>query len=323
MADVAIRVIQTVSATLGVLGNVLVCVVIGRVRTMHTLTNAFILNQAAIDLMGSVFTLIEANAGRPNPVPPGLAGELYCRVWYSKFFIWAFFAASTYSLVALTLERYLAIVFPYRYQVVFTKRKAVLVIVFVWMLGLVNSVYNLIYVAPDGKGLCVSVKVAGSQIIGAMLFLTEYAIPVAVMLYAYIHITMVLKRSANRVGPVTGEGAGNHGGQEHQGRAGSLLRARKNVFKTLLIVFCSFVVCWTPNKIIFFMFNFGWPLDFSSSLYVFSVALVAANVFVNPVIYALKYRQFRRGIKVLLGRAVHADEIFTTSAGQVPIQSNA
>ena len=145
-ATTALRAILSVSSTLGVLGNGLVCLVIGRVRTMHTLTNALIFNQAVIDFMGSVFTFAEANAGRPERVPAGLAGELYCRLWYSKFFIWAFFAASTYSLAALTLERYSAIVFPFKYRAVFTKWKAFLVIVFVWILGLVGSIYNLLYV---------------------------------------------------------------------------------------------------------------------------------------------------------------------------------
>ncbi|XP_038058011.1 trace amine-associated receptor 9-like [Patiria miniata] len=312
-AAITLQVVQNCAGVIGVLGNTLVCIVICRVQSMHTLTNGLILNQAAIDLLGSLVTLISANVGKLDPVPDGPTGELYCRLWFSKFLNWAFFAASTFSLTALTLERYLAILFPFTYQTRFTRRAAILVVIAVWLTGCACSAYNIAIKRFNGIGSCESVNVGGSQLVGVLLFCFEYLIPVTVMLYAYIHIIVVLKRKARRVGVMGGNGTGSSAERQAAGRgegqAESLVRARKNVLKTLFIVFCSFVVCWTPNKIIFFMFNFGWPLDFQGALYVISVALVVSNSAVNPIIYALKYRQFRHGVLYMFGVRSNADEV--------------
>ncbi|XP_033624557.1 neuromedin-U receptor 2-like [Asterias rubens] len=317
--EISLQVIQTCAGIVGVVGNTLVCVVINRVKPMHTLTNSLIFNQAVIDLLGSLLTLVTANVGVPHPLS-GWSGELYCRVWESKFFIWAFFASSTFSLTALTLERYFAIVFPFLYKRWFSKTMVALIITAVWVLGCVSSIYNLTYIVFDGHDSCVSVTHENSTVVGTMLFLFEYAIPLGVMLYAYLHITIVLKRSVRRIGGEGNVGTTVHHQQEAAaggGQAASLVRARKNIFKTLFVVFCCFAICWTPNKIIFFMFNFGWPLDFNGALYAISVALVVSNSAINPIIYAIKYRQFRRGFCIMVGRARLSDncDVFLNTTG--------
>lgn len=74
---------------------------------------------------------------------------------------------------------------------------------------------------------------------------------------------------------------------------------RINVTKTLLIVYITYVICWTPNQVGFLQFNLGGPYDFKGAYHSFSVILAVCNTAVNPFIYALQYKQYRTCLKSL------------------------
>ena len=70
-----------------------------------------------------------------------------------------------------------------------------------------------------------------------------------------------------------------------------------------LMVCCGYVVCWTPNETTFFLTNFvGVAVDFSGWFYHFTMVLVLCNNFINPIIYAAKYREFQQGIRRLAAK---------------------
>ncbi|XP_038046735.1 beta-1 adrenergic receptor-like [Patiria miniata] len=250
MAEQATQAFQAIVGIVGICGNGLVCVVIAKNRFMHTLTNAFIFNQALIDLIGSLMTLLLNLVPIPDPIPPGAAWVFLCSVWISDYLQWAPFTASTFNLITLTLERYLAIVFPFRYQALATRKKAIAVLVGVWVAGFLFSSFGI--------------------------YLRFYE-------------------------------AGEPGE--------SLMRARRNTFKTLLIVCAAFIICWTPNQIFFFLSNLGLKVDFSSPIFYITIGMVALNSCLNPFIYAIKYKQFQKGLKVVFGKRGDRASIATASTG--------
>ncbi|XP_022109703.1 bombesin receptor subtype-3-like [Acanthaster planci] len=274
---------------------------------MRTRTNAFIFNQAVIDLLGSVVILMQTDVPLPDPLPDNAAGWIWCHIWISNFMIIIFYVPSTFNLLALTLERYFAIVYPYKYQITFAtnpRLKVGVTMACCWILGVAIKSYTILIVEKTADGKCVSRPISGSTVIGILTVFLQYIIPAAVMLFAYIHTSVELKRQAARVGPVMTMGCSvssadrpvsNAAPQENL--TASLLRARRNVFKTLLVVFATFLVCWSPNQILFLMFNLGWKVKFSDWHFLLTLALVATNSCVNPFIYALKYQQFRNGVR--------------------------
>ena len=66
--------------------------------------------QSIIDFFASVVLLMSSltleNTGRIHS--KGILGELECRLWNTEFFLWALFCASTWNIVAMTIERYLS-----------------------------------------------------------------------------------------------------------------------------------------------------------------------------------------------------------------------
>ncbi|XP_038048205.1 allatostatin-A receptor-like [Patiria miniata] len=309
----ALLIYKTIIGILGVLGNGLVCMVIGRVPAMRSRTNAFILNQAVIDFFGSVVIILQTDVPLPDPLPNDAVGWIWCHIWISNFMIIIFFVSSTFNLLALTLERYFAIVYPYKYQSWFSsypRLKVVVTIACCWIFGVAIKSYTLMIVQETTDGRCVSRPIPGSKAIGILTVFLQYILPVFVMLFAYIHTSVELKRQAARVGPLVLGHRGQSTSPEHrdsnqvpqENLTASILRARRNVFKTLMMVFATFLVCWSPNQILFLMFNFGWEVKFSDWYFLLTLALVATNSCVNPFIYALKYQQFRSGLRQVFCR---------------------
>jgi len=68
------------------------------------------------------------------------------------------------------------------------------------------------------------------------------------------------------------------------------------------MVCCGFIVCWSPNQILFFLSYVGYGVDFGGWFYHFTVVLVVTNSCINPFIYAAKYREFQKGIRRLASR---------------------
>jgi len=50
----------------------------------------------------------------------------------------------------------------------------------------------------------------------------------------------------------------------------ALNAAGRNATITSLMVCCGFIVCWTPNQVIFFLNSVGYPVDFGGWFYHFT-----------------------------------------------------
>ena len=81
------------------------------------------------------------------------------------------------------------------------------------------------------------------------------------------------------------------------------VHAAQELSKTLLLVTILYTVCWTPNQLLFLVFNCGPNdvVDFQSVYYHITVVLSVANSCLNPIIYTIQNRPFRRGIQKVFG----------------------
>ena len=69
--------------------------------------------------------------------------------------------------------------------------------------------------------------------------------------------------------------------------------ARRNTIKTLILVGLCFIICWSQNEFFYLIYNFGYPLDFNSTYYHFTVLMVFLNCTVNPFTYLFKYQDYQ------------------------------
>ena len=96
--------------------------------------------------------------------------------------------------------------------------------------------------------------------------------------------------------------------------------ARRNTIKTLLIVACCFIICWSQNQTIFFMYNCGYDLNFNSTYFNFTILMFFINCTVNPFIYLIKYRDYQEAFRIFFHcnkKATNSSLNSSTSISQI------
>ncbi|XP_022100437.1 galanin receptor type 1-like [Acanthaster planci] len=292
--QVWLRAVYGVIAVLGITGNALVMFTVARVPSLRSLTNMFIVSLAMCDFITSVF-LIPLHLGFSIPVPDGVAGDIICRLLLSKFPLWTSFVASVLTLTCVTLERYCSIVHPFRYEALFTHRKAIAMIICIWAMAvLMNSYFFYIFYSDGGRCIIQWQSTVWQKFVGVANFCVIYIFPLSLMGFSYWRIMHNLHKSAQTMRQSTSEGRENQLSRD-------LLRARKKVVKMLLTVVATFAVCWAPNQFLFFSYMCGWNLDFSSWYYHASVLIAFCNSCMNPFIYGFQSKQHRKALRRAFG----------------------
>ena len=302
-ADLTMMILYTLIGVAGISGNALVAGVLLYFKHLRkSLTNIFIINQSLLDGTVSCFIILSQFVRDVHMISSPVGQEVFCRLWLTNLPIWGIFVSSTYNMVAVTFERYYALVHPLKHQSYFTRKKAMYVIAFVWFFG---PGFNAAYMLPTAgivNGECTVYSIWPSEAVqtgvGIFTVILQYFIPLALITYAYTGIAIVLTRA----------GAGKKKKEEGESskandiRDDRMSRARKNVIKTLALVNLCFVFCWSWNQIYYTMYNCGYPADFNSTFYHFTVVMVNLNCCLNPLAYALKYEQFQKGFRIIFCR---------------------
>lgn len=302
----------------GFASNIFVVIVIGlNAAMLNQLTNIFIINHSVIDAVAAAFLFFSAVFFRDsaNFVPGHGTEEALCRIWHSMMPLWGCLISSTYGIMILTLEKFLAVVYPIKYRTSFCRNRSTVgaLLVFPWIIGIsYNAATNSTTASISSEGNCVLFEkwpnIQTKNGVGILTVVVEYFIPFFFLVFCYSKMVSVLHR---RVEPGAGHDTAKPGGETKRNE--SMARARGNAIKTLIIVGALFVVCWTLN-IFYLLFNFLGLLyiDYASEFYSVTVYMVFLSCCVNPVIYAAKYRQFQKAVRRLFFKMRIDDELTVT-----------
>ncbi|XP_037836843.1 galanin receptor 2a [Kryptolebias marmoratus] len=288
---------------LGIAGNCLVLAVLCRNGQMKTkTTNMFLCSLAAADLsfilfcvpfQATVYTLDRWVFG------PGLCRAVHLLIFLTMY-------ASIFTLTAVSLDRYLAICFPLRSRQMRTPRNTLASICLVWVLALVFSSPYLSYYAQmdlDGTVVCIPAWEPRRRVImDVCTFIFGYLVPVLVLGLTYARIVRYLW---TRVDPVTDRSESR--------------QAKRKVTKMIIIVAALFCLCWLPHHLLILWMWFGhFPLNHATYiLRVLSHLVAYANSCLNPIVYALVSKHFRKGFRKAFGCSMKRSEANRVHAVQV------
>ncbi|CAJ1087018.1 cholecystokinin receptor [Xyrichtys novacula] len=192
--------LYTLIFLLSVFGNLLIIVVLMLNKRMRTVTNSFLLSLAVSDLMMAIFcmpfTLI------PNILEDFIFGETMCKT--VTYFMGISVSISTFSLVAIAIERYSAICNPLKSRSWQTRSHAYRVITATWMVSLLimvpYPVFSNLRTFPKGNGTVGHMcrlswpTQQAEQTWYVLLLFTLFFIPGVVMIIAYGLISRELYR---------------------------------------------------------------------------------------------------------------------------------
>lgn len=286
-----IPVIFSVVVIIGCFGNSLVIVVVLKNKDFfRTTTNMFILNLSIADLLFLVFcvpfhAIIYTSLDWPF-------GEVMCKfihlVQYSSM------VASILTLVSMSIDRYLAVIYPLHTKHVRRPVVALCVSVVVWMIALAiaapwpvfytTRVYDdigprPIVVCADDWGHLRNDRSTYFLI----LFLFTYALPLLTI--AILSAMMVYSLWKHPIPEcLTLE---------------ETLRQRRHVTRLVIIVVITFFLCWFPSHLLWLWTSYfpdTWHHNYAFYYFrVMSHVLAYANSSLNPILYCFLSENFRQG----------------------------
>ncbi|KAL4636043.1 G-protein couple receptor IHR2-like [Arapaima gigas] len=298
------------------LGNMLVCLIVLRDRRMRTVTNLFILNLAVSDLLVGIFciptTLVD------NLITGWPFTNTVCKM--SGLVQGMSVSASVFTLVAIAVDRFRCIVYPFQSKITLLVAKAT--IVTIWVLALVimcpaavmltvqrvenhymvhNEDYNQTYPLytcyenwPDPEM---------RKVYTTVLFAHIYLAPLTLIMLMYsrigvkLYTTSLLSCAEHREAVSTR--ATNPLGQETRP---VISQKKVRVIKMLIVVALLFMLSWLPLWTLMLLTDYG-GLDaeqlehLTGYVYPFAHWLAFSNSSINPIIYGYYNENFKRGFQ--------------------------
>lgn len=273
-------------------------VVIHVIRTRHVLKNAtnyLILNQACADLI-ITFTVMRTM----------LSDELFYTKWFGgkwgqitcKLLVWAKFPApfcSIWSLTAIAVDRYFAVVRPLHVSPISSHIKLVISLIWLWALASAAGMVSMAKLWPvdGGRYYCVidfsHVELTAVNVTSLVIeLLLNFSVPVVAMAVLY---SIVCCRLFTR--EVPGEGANQD--QRHE----EAIKTAKKVTRMMIIVVVLFGICWFPFYI-FVGLDSLHKIVLPYAAVKFVVWLANAFSAINPYIYLSFNSRFRKEFLIIM-----------------------
>ncbi|XP_006625420.1 substance-P receptor [Lepisosteus oculatus] len=271
-----------------VVGNIVVIWIIVAHKKMRTVTNYFLVNLAFAEASMSAFnTVINFTYAVHNDWYYGLD---YCR--FHNFFPIAAVFASIYSMTAIALDRYVAIIHPLQQRLSSTETKIIMAVI--WFLALCLAFPQYYYsntTELPGRIVCyvdwpkyVIWNFRRTYYICVAILI--YFLPLLVMGCAYLVVGLTLWASE-----IPGDSSDRYSEQ---------LTAKRKVVKMMIVVVCTFAICWLPFHLYFLLDEFIPHLSeerFIQQVYLTIMWLAMSSTMYNPIIYCCLNERFRAGFK--------------------------
>ncbi|XP_053595553.1 RYamide receptor [Microplitis demolitor] len=279
-------------------GNALVCYVVWSSPRMKTVTNFFIVNLAFSDILMTFFC-----------VPTSFVSTLILQYWpfgaemcpsvnYSQA---VSVLVSAYTLIAISIDRYIAIMWPLKPRM--SKGQAKLSILAVWLVALTTSSPIAMVSClsqPDPRYIVCNRYVCSEQwpttqqqyYYSIALLILQYFVPFVVLIFTYMSIGI---RVWGKRPP----------GEAENTRDQRMARSKRKMVKMMIIVVAVFTTCWLPyNALLLLLHNNEGVSSWSGLPFIWAALhwLAMSHSCYNPVIYCWMNARFRTGFITAFSR---------------------
>ncbi|XP_041354517.1 allatostatin-A receptor-like [Gigantopelta aegis] len=309
---------------LAITGNFLVIMTVWRNKHMHTVTNYYIVNLAISDLLVSSIVMPLKLLEYTAPCHWHVFGsDALCSVLYYLLPIFVF--ASVLTLVAISLERYYAIVYPLSAMKLNSKSRTRKIIAVTWIIPIILAspyTYCRSYafdinsdLGQISRQICndrfdeIDVAIYGEEAFGSgqfrrgffiFLFLAVYVIPMTLILVTCIKIAVCLLQPISfKRSPVLGRKDASRRKHEEN---------KRKVARMVIVIAVAFIVSWSPQylvSIISQIQSIHGDTFLREGNFLFTMLMTHLcgflNSCINPFVYTVMSEKFRRSFKQILG----------------------
>uniref|UniRef100_A0A670KK15 Adenosine receptor A2 n=1 Tax=Podarcis muralis TaxID=64176 RepID=A0A670KK15_PODMU len=281
-----------VIAVLAIAGNVLVCWAVAINSTLKNATNYFLVSLAVADIAVGLLAIPFAIT-----ISIGLRINFHSCLFLASFVL-VLTQSSIFSLLAVAVDRYLAIKIPLRYKSIVTGKRARVLIAVLWILSFGIGLTPLMgWNHGENAGQrrpcqvrCLFEKVVTMSYMVYFNFFGCVLLPLLIMLGIYAKIFLVACKQLRQM--------------ELMGNSRTTLQKEVNAAKSLAIIVGLFALCWLPLHILNCLTLFHPELAKPTEVMNLAIVLSHANSVVNPIIYAYRIQDFRFTFRKILWRYV-------------------
>ena len=317
---------------IGMIGNFTVLLVVKRITTQKV--KFLISSQAMIDCLTSFVLVADTfNILYPSQPPRNIVmGYLYCCLWNSNLLLFGLFNMSTWNLVAISIERSVAVINPMWYRVSFSEAKAALLGLTAWVIApTMQTTYVIIRRKRFADGECTANYLTreAQMIVGIFIFLWDFFLPCIIMGVCFTCISFKLmeqdRQSRILRGHISADISTVSGVVANRNKEGATtitanakidkfhkkgtikvdtkndtfaeVSRSRSVTQTFVIIFVVFVICWITNQCLFLQYNLGGYDYWSKPENYFANSMAILNSVCNPFIYVLHVKTYRQKLR--------------------------
>ncbi|XP_078384487.1 histamine H2 receptor-like [Oculina patagonica] len=288
---IPISILFVVTFLLSVAENIVVSVAISVDKRLRRPSNGYLLSLALTDICISL-GLIPLEMTYVWSYPEWSLGSLGTNILNS---IWLFSIASSFvTLLVVTVDRFKAVMSLVRYREVVSWGRTLVIIALVWLYAVFVVVLMRVF-AFD--------RTSGAKYEWNVNYKFYYAflavhIVLSLLIICALYYKIYKKAVENRQQVLSR-------GQTHPGTPGATDTVRETrlevkMAKTVGFVFMFLVIVWIPVLILEIFYAIGSESCIIEQLGVVSVWLTCSNGMMNPVVYSLRNKDFRRAILQLV-----------------------
>ncbi|CAH2075630.1 unnamed protein product, partial [Iphiclides podalirius] len=313
---------------LSLVANTLLIVVAVKCNYTKNVTNIFLVNLSAADLLVTGICM-------PIQLSKAITlvwfyGETVCKI--VNYIQGVAVAASVFTLTAMSVDRWLSIAPEPRLRPP-GRRQALMLLTLLWFAAMLMFIPLLIVatvrkeavpiIAKTFKNISIETKDVhfctedwpgpeARKKFGTFSFTLVYAIPGSITILSYAF----MGRTLCSVRPPFDIDEGNVSMQQGL----RLMKERKRVAWILLLLAVLFALCWLPYNIMQLLLDINAVNAKDLSIYLpYALFIGHANSAINPIVYCLMTRNFQRSArKLLCGRTVCKQRKFTWRCNQKP-----
>ncbi|XP_069354744.1 neuropeptide FF receptor 1-like isoform X2 [Maniola hyperantus] len=308
--DVVIIVLYVIVLAASLSANTLLIFIVIKFQYMRSVTNIFLVNLSVADLLVTLFCM-------PVQIAKSVTllwyfGEVMCKT--VNFLQGVAVASSVFTITAMSVDRYLAITQSLRQPWMPSRRGACSLLAALWLISFAIFA-PLLAVAAVEKEVIPSLSRTrnGSvyvetviefctekwpdsirkELFGTFSFILVYAVPGCIVVVSY----SLMGRRLCSVLPPFDQTEGSANSQQRL----RLVRERKRVAWILLLLAVLFALCWLPYNILQLLLDMNAVREDSIALVLpYTLLLGHTNSAINPIVYCLMTRNFRRSLRKLL-----------------------
>lgn len=220
-------------------------------------------------------------------VPSGGFGQFFCRVIFSQYLVFTLGIVSVYTVTCMAMDRWLAVARPTKYKTILTKTRVNICVLCIWGLSVLLNTPHLMEMkattGPDNNQQCswiVLTKGTTRRVVAILEFSGKFFLPLLTTAVTIVSLNNHVKSSPALF-------------QTNRGKAG--LRLLRMCTLTAFIL----GVCWFPNQLYYLLFKYDIT-QLDTPVHHFTVLLCMFNSCVNPLIYCISNKTYRRQFSFLL-----------------------